>query len=80
MKKSFLWAVMPLLNWRLSAAVQWSDPKTDRTEANISEPSSFQLEALFKHFLSTFSLEFEAFPALQHNVDYSYIEHTSCLD
>ena len=27
MKKSFLYAAMPLLNWRLSAAVQLSDPK-----------------------------------------------------
>lgn len=27
MKKSFLYAVMPLLNWRLSAAVQLSDPE-----------------------------------------------------
>lgn len=26
MKKSFLFAAMPLLNWRLSAAVQLSDP------------------------------------------------------
>lgn len=27
MKKSFLYAAMPLLNWRLSAAVQLSDPE-----------------------------------------------------
>lgn len=30
MKKSFLYAVMPLLNWRLSAAVQLSDPEGGR--------------------------------------------------